>query len=214
MRRYNLKERVSIHIKDYSSIYLFISILFVMGVVFGAVIVNSMTLNQKEDLFTYLNSFFGQVMEGKIFSQNEMLGQSFFHNVKYLGLMWILGISVIGLPILLIMVFLKGIVVGFTVGFLVNQMGLNGFYLSFVSVLPQNMLLIPAFIITGALSTAFSLKLVRQLFLKKSLNHAPAQLFGKYAFVLLFIVIFSFSASFIEAYLSPFLIEKIAAFTF
>lgn len=214
MRRYNLKERISIHVKDYSSIYLFISILFIMGVVFGAVIVNSMTLNQKEDLFAYLNDFFGQVSEGKISSQNDMLLQSFFHNVKYLGLMWILGISVIGLPVLLIMVFLKGIVVGFTVGFLVNQMGLNGFYLSFVSVLPQNMLVIPAFIITGALSTAFSLKLASQLFAKKSLSQAPAQLFGKYAFVLLVAIILSFSASFIEGFLSPYLIEKIAAFTF
>ena len=28
-----------------------------------------------------------------------------FHDVKYLGLMWILGISVIGLPVIFIMVF-------------------------------------------------------------------------------------------------------------
>ena len=47
---------------------------------------------------------------------------------------------------------MKGMVVGFTVGFLVNQMGWNGFLLSFVSVLPQNFIIIPVFIVTATLS--------------------------------------------------------------
>lgn len=86
-----------------------------------------MTISQKEDLYYYLSQFFGQLSDGKQASSSDMFGQSIFHNVKYLGLMWILGISVIGMPIIFIMIFLKGIVVGFTVGFLVNQMGISGF---------------------------------------------------------------------------------------
>ena len=84
--------------------------------------------------------------------------------------MWILGISIIGLPVIFIMVFLKGIVVGFTVGFLVNQMGINGFFLSFVSVLPQNILLIPAYLIMGTCAIAFSMRLIRQLLLNAALQ--------------------------------------------
>ncbi len=34
----------------------------------------------------------------------------------------------IGLPIIFVLLFMKGVIVGFTVGFLVNQMGAQGFF--------------------------------------------------------------------------------------
>lgn len=209
MRKHSMKELIFQHMKDHLSIYLFVSVLFLMGVIFGAVIVNSMTISQKEDLFYYLNQFFGQLSQGKAASSKDMFLQSLLHNMKYLGLMWILGISVIGLPVIFIMVFLKGIVVGFTVGFLVNQMGINGFFLSFVSVLPQNLLLIPAYLIMGTCAIAFSMRLIRQLFVKRSLTEAPVHWFGRYAFVLVLILVMSVISSFLEAFLSPLLMEKV-----
>ncbi|MCY7749590.1 stage II sporulation protein M [Bacillus inaquosorum] len=209
MRKISYKDMFLRHVKDHLSLYIFVSVLFFMGVIFGAIIVNSMTISQKEDLYYYLSQFFGQLSEGKQASSSDMFGQSIFHNVKYLGLMWILGISVIGMPIIFIMIFLKGIVVGFTVGFLVNQMGISGFFLSFVSVLPQNVLLIPAYLIMGTCAIAFSLKLIRQLFVKRSLHDAPIQWFGRYAFVLLVILFLALISSLFEAYLSPVLMEKL-----
>ena len=57
--------------------------------------------------------------------------------------------------VILILLFIKGMVVGFTVGFLVSQMGWQGFMLAFVSILPQNLIIIPVFIIMAALSVIF-----------------------------------------------------------
>ena len=110
------------HFREYSSIYLFVVVLFLMGVIFGAVIVNSLSFTQKEDLFYYLSQFFGQAAKGEANVARDLFLQSFFHNSKFIGLIWILGISIIGLPVILIMLFIKGVTVGFTVGFLVNQM--------------------------------------------------------------------------------------------
>jgi stage II sporulation protein M len=184
-----------------------------MGVIFGAIIVNSMNLSQKEDLYYYLNRFFGQVAEGKVASSADMFHQSFFHNLKYLGLMWILGISIIGLPVILVMLFIKGMVVGFTVGFLVNQLGLKGFLLSFVTVLPQNVLLIPAFIIMCSVAISFTLKIIRQLFVKKTSNlEAPFSLFTRYVSVFLCIGVLAIVASGFEAYASPFLMKNVVEF--
>ena len=81
--------------------------------------------------------------------------------------MGILGISIIGYQSSLIFLFMKGMVVGFTVGFLVNQMGWSGFLLSFVSVLPQNFIIIPIFIMTTTLAVNISLKMIRRQFMKK-----------------------------------------------
>ncbi|WP_430742158.1 stage II sporulation protein M [Bacillus atrophaeus] len=212
MRKTSYKEIFLRHVKDHLSIYVFVFVLFLIGVIFGAIIVNSMTMTQKEDLYYYLSRFFGQLSDGKQASGSDMFWQSVFHNVKYLGLMWILGISVIGMPVIFIMVFLKGIVVGFTVGFLVNQMGMNGFFLSFIAVLPQNVLLIPAYIIMGTVAIAFSLRLIRQLFVKRSINEAPIQWFGRYALVFILILILSLLSSVFEAFVSPLLMEKLASY--
>lgn len=208
MRNQGIKSLFIQHIKEHSSIYLFVFVLFVMGVIFGAIVVNSMNMTQKEDLFYYLNLFFGQVTDGSIADSTEMFQQSFYHNLKYLGLMWVLGISIIGLPIILIMLFLKGMVVGFTVGFLVNQMEWSGFLLSFVSVLPQNLILIPAFIITSSTAIMFSLKLIRQIFFKR-MQETPFQLFTKYALVFVCILVLSCLAAIFEGYASPHLMKSV-----
>ena len=196
------------HLKEHSSLYLFIVVLFFMGVIFGAIVVNSMNFSQKQDLFVYLSRFFGQVEEGQFANSKDIFFQSYFLNIKYVLLMWVLGISIIGVPVILILLFLKGVVVGFTVGFLVNQLSWKGFLLSFVAILPQNMIAIPAYIIIGTLSVAFSLKMIRQQFVKR-IQEPFFQQFIKYSMAMGLICLLLVAASLIEAMLSPIFMKSV-----
>ncbi|MCA1058250.1 stage II sporulation protein M [Rossellomorea aquimaris] len=199
------------HVQTHSSIYLFIITLFLMGIIFGAIVVNSLSFAQKEDLYFYLSKFFSEMEDGSMTSAEELFRQSFLHNVKYLGLMWLLGISIIGLPLIFVLLFMKGVVVGFSVGFLVNQMGWSGFLLSFVSVLPQNIIIIPAFIFIGAISASFSLTLIRKIFMRQtsSMQFQMIPFLSRYViFMVMAIAIVTVAAS-IEAYLSPNLMEAV-----
>lgn len=45
------------HIEEHRSIYMFSIVLLSMGVIFGAVIVNSLGLTQKSELYNYLSLF-------------------------------------------------------------------------------------------------------------------------------------------------------------
>ena len=207
-RSRQLKQVISAHLSDHLSIYTFIAVLFLMGIVFGAVIVNSLSLTQKEELAIYLGRFFGQVSEGQFATSSEMFDQSFTHYVKYIGLMWLLGLTIIGLPIILIMLFLKGIVVGFTVGFLVNQMSWKGFLLAFVSVFPQNILAVPAMIVVGAASLTFSLRLMRQLLMKRRTEVILPPFIRFTVLVICSLGVLCVAAWF-EAYLSPGLIKAV-----
>jgi stage II sporulation protein M len=199
------------HVQAHSSIYLFIITLFLMGIIFGAIVVNSLSFAQKEDLYFYLSKFFSEMEDGSMTSAEELFRQSFLHNVKYLGLMWLLGISIIGLPLIFVLLFMKGVVVGFSVGFLVNQMGWSGFLLSFVSVLPQNIIIIPAFIFIGAISANFSLTLIRKIFMRQSssMQFQMIPFLSRYViFMVVAVGIVTVAAS-IEAYLSPTLMEAV-----
>ena len=66
------------HIREHSSIYLFVIVLFLMGVIFGAVVVNSLSFTQKEDLYYYLSQFFGQVSTGKMVTSMIYLCKAYF----------------------------------------------------------------------------------------------------------------------------------------
>jgi stage II sporulation protein M len=208
MKKRLYQSNAASYFREHSSIFLFIVVLFLMGVIFGAIVVNSMSITQKEDLFYYLSQFFGQVSDGKVTEDNDLFLQSFLHNSKFIGLIWVLGISIIGLPVILILLFIKGMVVGFTVGFLVSQMGWNGFMLAFVSILPQNLIIIPVFILMAAFSVIFSMRMIKQQFMKKY-GQPILPLFKGYIFSLMVAVIFISAASGIEAYLSPWLMKTI-----
>ncbi|WP_100407064.1 stage II sporulation protein M [Bacillus solitudinis] len=206
MLKMGLRETIGVHIEENRPIYLFTTVLFLIGIVFGAIVVNSLSLTQKHDLYMYLSLFFGQVSEGQVANSSEMFSQSFAHYAKYFGLMWILGLSIVGLPVILVLLFLKGVVVGFTVGFLVNQIGMSGFFLSFVSIMPQNFILVPAFIIVGTASVSFCLKMIRQQFMKKSSQPIFPQ-FIKYSLLILCVGAALAFASAFEAYVSPTLMK-------
>jgi stage II sporulation protein M len=194
------------YFREHSSTFLFIVILFLMGVIFGAIVVNSMSITQKEDLFYYLSQFFSQILNGKVVENNDLFAQSFLHNSKFIGLIWILGISIIGLPVILILLFIKGLVVGFTVGFLVSQLGLKGFLLAFVSILPQNLIIIPVFILMAALSVIFSLRMIKKQFFKTS-GQPILPFFKNYILTFIVAVVLISAASGVEAYVSPWLMK-------
>ncbi len=202
MKKSYYRRAVFITLKDYRSIFIFVTVLFMMGIIFGAVIVNSLSLIQKEDLFYYLSQFFGELKQGRVSASGEMFFYSVKENAKYFILMWILGISIIGLPIILILLFIKGIVIGFTVGFLVNQAGWHGFLLAAVSVLPQNIILVPLTILLASCAVIICIKMIRRQFFKTG-REPLKPLFMQYTFFLVVAIGGVIVAGLIEAFLSP-----------
>ncbi|HLS08568.1 stage II sporulation protein M [Lentibacillus sp.] len=198
---YNKRTLLIDHVREHATIYIFMMILFLTGVIFGAIIVNSMNFVQKQDLFFYLERFFGDISKEDQVSSNEILKSSFLYHVKYLFILFILGLSVIGLPVAWILLFLKGLVVGFSVGFMVNQLGANGLFLASLSIAPQNLLVIPIYIIAGSLSMIFSMILLRKLFSWR-ISQPVLQPFGKYAAVFASLMVFSLAAAALEAYVA------------
>ena len=159
------------HIEEYSSLYIFHTVLFLMGVIFGAIVVNSLSLTQKEDLFYFINEFFAQVVNGETVDAKEVFIHSFSYNSKFIGLMWVLGISMIGLPVISILLFLKGMVIGFTIGFLVQQMGWKGFFISFVRCpAAKYRLSFLFFIAVAVIPYHFLLQMIKKLFVKMSIS--------------------------------------------
>lgn len=202
-----LEHSLMLHFQSQKSIYIFVTTLFLMGVIFGAVLVNSLDPSQKEGLLHYLGYFFQGLKEENIAEPKVAFQHSFGDHLKTIGLMWILGLSVIGMPVLLILLFLKGLVIGFTVGFLFSKLSWQGLWFAFVSIVPQNLLIIPAMIILTAAGIRFSITLI-----KNRLIHHRGVIYPHFVSFSLLVtcmaVVMLFSSAF-EAYVSPVMMKEV-----
>ncbi|MHA6251041.1 stage II sporulation protein M [Oceanobacillus sp. CAU 1775] len=197
----NYRNFLSQHIREHSIIFVFIIILFITGVIFGSVIVNGMNFTQKQDLFFYLERFFTFTINEQGIDQGLLWQESFFYHLRFLGILGVLGLSIIGLPIVWILIFIKGLVIGFSVGFIVSQLGGEGFLFVALSIIPHNLIIVPVYLIAGSLTMIFSLLLFKKIFSNGSVNYLRKPFFN-YIIVFSMLFIVSSIAALIESYVS------------
>jgi stage II sporulation protein M len=198
--RMNGNQTMKQFMKDNLSLYVFVSVLFVIGVIFGAVMVNALSLEQKQEMSRHLGSFFQEVNGGMEVEKGQSFQQSFGMHMKWILLIWLFGLSIIGMPLILILDFLKGVLIGFTVGYLVGQLSWKGILFALVSVAPQNLIIIPALLICSVSAMAFSIYMIKNRFIQR--KGGIYQPFMRYTSITLMMGVFLLAAALWEGYLS------------
>ncbi|WP_017472246.1 stage II sporulation protein M [Amphibacillus jilinensis] len=194
------------HLQNHHLSYFFICILFLMGLIFGAIIVITMHFSQKQDLLFYFNQYISQI-DRALASSHELFKTALLTHVQYLLIFFLLGLSIIGLPAIWIMIFVKGTFIGFSVGFFVNQYGIRGLLLSTAAILPQNLIVIPVYLLAGAIAMIFSSQLLKRL-LARRLSRFTFQPFVQYCLIFIGFCFLSAIAALIESYVTTYLIEQ------
>lgn len=188
--------------KEQTPLYIFVAVLFLVGVVFGALIVSALTLDQQQELGDYLGNFFVTVDQQGLPTAPDHYWSIAALNLKWIGLIWILGLSVIGLPGILILDFLKGVLIGFTVGCLVSEYSWHGMLFALVSVAPHNLVLIPVLLVCSAAAIAFSLLMIRSRVLSQR-RIAVTRPFALYTALSLGMALLVLGISGFEAWVTP-----------
>ncbi len=91
---------------------------------------------------------------------------------------------------------------------LVSQHGWNGLLLAFVSVLPQNLIIIPVFLVMTTIAASFSLRMIRHQFIRKITEPLLPLLIRYTCFFLVIGVVLALASS-VEAYASPVLMKEV-----
>ncbi len=203
------RQRISGYFKANIVSYFFIILIFIIGVVVGALAVKTLPDEQKSQLIGYLHIFFtGLTQDGGINTTSEnMITSVMFTNGKSILLMWILGFTIVGIPFVLLILFIRGFIIGFTVGFLVNEYVMRGLLFAFASVLPHNFFAIPAILVMGVSATRFSLMLVRRKTYSNINLWYEAVGYSIISIAMLVVVLF---ASLLEVYISPVFMKLVA----
>ena len=100
------------YVKRNCLVFLGVIFIFILGVVSGSVAVKSLTLGQKKELIECLSSFMTCLARDNI--ENPSFLAVAVQELKSLFCIWLMGITVIGLPFALLILLVKGFIIGFT----------------------------------------------------------------------------------------------------
>lgn len=171
-----------------------ISIISVLiGIFYIAILSNSNKVLIKENLETYFESL------NKL-NYIKALIKCLTSNMITISSIWLLGISIIGVFLIIIILIIKSFALGFTISSLIYFYKLKGIIISIIYIIP---LIINLFviIILSYYGIIFSKNLNRLLFLKKDVNFK--NIMRKYIKILLFSTICIVISSLIEIYIVP-----------
>jgi stage II sporulation protein M len=205
-----IKELLQKHIKENIFLYLLVVLSFLIGISAGAFTVKAVDQSQKQDLLYYLKDFF-QLFNNNQLKGTSILRQSVINNTQLFILSWSMGVLIITAPLVLVIVGFKGFVIGFTVGLLIEEFKLLGALLFLLGVFPQNLIIIPVFMIGAVVSMSFSFTFIKSK-LKKTKQASFAKGFVLYSAEYGVLMICIFIACLIESFIAPVFIGLLARF--
>ena len=109
-----------------NNLVILVLVIFIIGIVFGSIYITILTNTQKESILKYTSSFYTNISKINFNDKIEIFKNSLYSNIFYTIIMWLLGISIIGLPLVFIMVFFKSFVLSFSVSSIFAKYGIKG----------------------------------------------------------------------------------------
>ena len=185
---------------------IFFSILIIIGIVTGSLFSVTISSNDKSLVSNYLENFFLSIKNGNI-NYYETLLNALITNSIFIVIIWLLGFSVIGLPMTLFMYFSKSFSLGFSISSLIMSYKFKGIFYSFFYIIPCQVLYFLAFSILMIYSVTLSLKLFSAIIKKKSIDFK--HIVNRYLFIALITFIIIVISSLFESFLMPLLMKLI-----
>ena len=192
------------HIKEHGLLYIIVLVFFFLGIFGGSFVVKHMDTSQKLELLNYFDQFLKGFSEWNV-SPGAATQHAILNNLKIILYIWLLGLTVIGIPLVLLIVLARGFVMGFTVGFLVQQKAGQGILIVVLAILPPSLINLPALIAGAVFAITFSGWLVKGR--SKYESNSLLRQFCAYCALMLLVALVSAAGGFVEAYISPALLK-------
>lgn len=194
--------------RDNLNLYVFMLVLIVVGAVFGVLLASALTLEQQQELADQMSLYLSTIRHADQFNHASAFWDSFIFYGKWLGLIWLLGVSVIGMPIVLVLDFVKGMLIGFAVALLVQQLAWKGVLFFLASTALPNAIVVPALLIASVSATRFAFFIVRERLFRKKGQLLPPFLAHMAVTGLMLAVLLC--AALYEAFVAPVLLSHVA----
>lgn len=184
---------------------IFVVIILFLGLISGAIFANIIGLNDKALVTDKIKLFIDNIHTNSIDSILAFKN-SISINLIYLIIIFILGMTLIGIIFNIFILFIKSFIIGFTLASFIITHSYKGLILSASYLLLGQLLFIIVLILLTIYSITFSFKLLKVIFKSPNNNELPKYL-KNYCLILILSIIISLLASLCEVFIFPSLIK-------
>ena len=192
------------HFKQYfivsKKMYLFLFTLFIIAIIAGSVF--SITLNEVDNdlVTTYLNNYLNLVKEKNIVFKESFLNFILSNSITNL-IIWLLGFSVIGIPIIIFLFFYKCFIIGFAISSIILRYKAKGIFLGLLYVFPHHIISILLLMILSIYALSVSINIIKAILKRKEISFKEVT--NNYIVILLITFISTLLLGIYESYILP-----------
>jgi stage II sporulation protein M len=194
------------HIREALPAYILLAAVLLGGIIIGVVAPTALPQAQVGEVQNFAATLINQVPTANINGWQEAFNCLLF-NGGMLLLIWVFGVSVVGGFLSVPVLFYKGFTLGFSISILLSQSLSKGFVLVLLTILPQNLLLIPIFIFSVYQAVIFS----RDRLWRQQNSELFITVLGKYSQSFLLVAIILLLASLVQGWVAPLFLQMFLA---
>ena len=200
------KTKLSDIILPSKKINYFVVTILLFGVISGYIFLVILDSEDKSGTVLQIQTFISNLSNNKV-DGGLALRSSLIINYIFVGLIWGLGLSIIGIIFNIFLTYIKGFVVGFSVASIFVTYNYKGILMALLYLFPHQILNVIVVCVLTIYSIMFSLNLLEIIVTKKVKKNY--NMLKRYVVILLFSIIISFISSLLEVYLFPNLLKII-----
>ena len=172
-------------IKKEKNKVIFVLIMFIIGLIIGSLFTNFITSDDKNLLISQLEIYFNSIkkLSSDVFGL-KVLKDELLNNGLQLFIIFALGISMIGLPVVIFILFFKGFMLGTTLSTMFLKYQLKGVIGAFLYIFPCLIINTLIYILMSFFAVHASVKFLKALLKKDNLNTSSNYVFMRTLFVL------------------------------
>lgn len=187
-------------------IILFLSGLSLIGIIFGSLFITIISKEDQTLVQSYIEKFMQSVQAGKL-SYLDAIKNTLISNLSFTTIIWLLGISIIGIPIIVFMYFTKSFIIGFTVASFILKYKFKGIIYAVIYIFPHHFINLIVFTLLLVYAIKFSYYLLTSI-LKKRTIHLKT-LMNPYFRIFMIVVISLFITAIYETFAVPYFVKQI-----
>lgn len=203
-----IKAKVKSILKTRKRTFIFFAVLVILGIIFGSLFITILNESDKQMVTTRITEFFAEVKSNNDTDVLSALKNSLFSNVLSVIMIWLLGISIIGIPLIIVFIFIKTFIFGFSVGGIISVYNIKGIVLSIGYLFPHQFINITVLFILSLISFNLSINFLKNLLTKRTMDFKIWT--GRYYKLLLLSLILMIASSLLEVFVSPFILKLVA----
>lgn len=190
-------------------IMIFLNLIAIAGIISGSIFVIIIDKNDKKSVIDAVNNLFNNIKNNN-FDYLLMLKNTLINNILLIFLLWIVGISVIGVIIVILSIFFKCFILSFTISSILYVYKIKGFILALIYIFPHMVINLLIFLYISSYSIKLTIILIKSILKKENLNFKL--FFNNYLRILLVSLIFILFSCLVESFVTPFILKWLIKF--